>query len=57
MSDVNILSLKSANEIKKHIIPNVKTETIYRKWERRYLVALTEDEKQKCKMKMRLYHD
>lgn len=41
--------------IKNSIIDNVSTETLYRKWYRRFLVALTEDEIEKCKYHLNKY--
>lgn len=37
------------------LLPNINTETLLRKWKRRLLVALTIEEKQKCKYKIKLY--
>lgn len=37
------------------LLPNIETETLLRKWERRLLVALTDSEKQKCKYKINEY--
>jgi hypothetical protein len=34
---------------------NIETETLKRKWERLLLVALTDEEKQKCKAKIKEY--
>ncbi len=42
-------------DIKKLMWKNIDTETLLRKWERRFLVAITEEEKQKCKAKIKEY--
>lgn len=42
-------------QIKKMMMPNVSTETPLRKWERRLLVALTDEAKAKCKAKIKEY--
>lgn len=49
----------SENEQQKFLsekmIPVVETETQLRKWERRLIVAITPEEKQKCKQKINQY--
>lgn len=42
-------------DLKKYVIEPIITETNLRKWERRLLVALTDDEIDKCKAKIRYY--
>jgi len=42
-------------EIKRLMLDNVATETPLRIWKRRLIVALTEDEIQKCKAKIKEY--
>jgi len=42
-------------KLRKRIWNVISTETLYRKWERRLIVALTEAERQKCLNKLRLY--
>lgn len=42
-------------EIKKMIWDNISTETLLRKWKRRLLVALTDEELEKCKYFIRQY--
>ena len=42
-------------ELNKKIIPVISTETKLRKWQRRLIVALTNEEKQKCRAKIREY--
>ena len=41
------------NEIKKIMLDNVTTETLIRQWKRRLIVALTDEEKQKCRAKIK----
>lgn len=43
------------NYLSKKIWPVVSTETLLRKWKRRLLVALTDDEINKCKYHIKLY--
>lgn len=43
-------------DIEKLAWKNIETETPKRKWERRLLVALTDEEKQKCKSKIKEYN-
>ena len=45
----------TATQIKKLMFPNVSTETELRKWKRRFIVALTKEEKQKCRAKIKEY--
>jgi len=46
---------RTKKEIEQLIIPIIRTETNYRKWERRLELAITEEEKNKCKYKMKEY--
>lgn len=43
------------NEIKSLMLDNVATETPLRAWKRRLIVALTDEEKQKCRAKIKEY--
>jgi hypothetical protein len=45
----------TAKEIKNAMLENIETETPLRKWERRLLVALTDEAKAKCKAKIKEY--
>lgn len=42
-------------QIEKGMLSNVQTETNLRKWQRRLIVALTEEAKQKCRSKIKEY--
>lgn len=42
-------------EIEGKIFDNIATETPLRKWKRRLIVALTDEEKQKCRAKIKEY--
>lgn len=46
---------KQQKEIRKKMIPVINTETDLRRWQRRLIVALTTEEKQKCKAKIKEY--
>ena len=46
---------KQEKEIRKKVWPVITTETLLRKWERRLIVALTDDEKNRCKYHISLY--
>jgi hypothetical protein len=43
------------NEIKDLMLDNIATETPLRVWKRRLIVALTKEEKEKCKAKIKEY--
>ena len=47
--------IEQIKEIRKKIIPVINTETNLRRWQRRLIVALTTEEKQKCKAKIKEY--
>lgn len=42
-------------DIKKFMKKPIKTQDLLRMWKRRLLVALTDEEKIKCKAKIKLY--
>ena len=42
-------------EIERLAWKNIETETDLRRWQRRLLVALTKEEQQKCKAKIKEY--
>lgn len=44
-----------ANNIMRSMLVLTATETQLRKWKRRLLVALTDEEKQKCKYYIKMY--
>jgi len=46
---------KQEKRIKRKMWPVISTETLLRKWERRLIVALTDEEKQRCKYYINLY--
>lgn len=43
------------SEIESRMLDNIATETPLRQWTRRLIVALTDEEKQKCKAKIAEY--
>jgi len=45
----------TVKEIKSLMLDNVATETPLRVWKRRLLVALTDEEKQRCNAKIKEY--
>jgi hypothetical protein len=47
--------MRTKEQIKRMMWENIETETLLRKWKRRFLVALTLGEKQKCKAKIKEY--
>lgn len=47
--------MMTVKEIKEKMLNSVETETHLRKWKRRLLVALTIEEKAKCKAKIKYY--
>ncbi|MGD9276502.1 MAG: hypothetical protein PVJ67_04995 [Candidatus Pacearchaeota archaeon] len=47
--------MRSKKEVEKLLMDNIETETLKRKWIRRYYVSLTEDHKQKCLYFIKLY--
>jgi hypothetical protein len=51
----NLSYEKQQQELNKLVMPIIETETLLRKWQRRLLVALTDEEKQKCKAKIKEY--
>ncbi|RQV93687.1 MAG: hypothetical protein EH224_11940 [Calditrichaeota bacterium] len=51
----NLSYERQQQELNKLVMPIVETETLLRKWQRRLLVALTDEEKQKCKAKIKEY--
>jgi hypothetical protein len=56
LEEISKLSYKEQEkELNKLVIPIFETETLLRKWQRRLLVALTDEEKQKCKAKIKEY--
>ena len=51
----NLSYERQQQELNKLVMPAIETETLLRKWQRRLLVALTDEEKQKCKAKIKEY--
>ena len=51
----NLSYEEQQQQLNKLVMPIVETETLLRKWQRRLLVALTDEEKQKCKAKIKEY--
>jgi hypothetical protein len=51
----NLSYERQQQELNKLVMPIIETETLLRKWQRRLLVALTDEEKQKCKAKIKEY--
>lgn len=49
------MKLLLEKELKKQMWGVIQTETLLRKWERRLIVALTDEEKQFCKYKINIY--
>jgi hypothetical protein len=47
--------LKTKEQLKKMIWDNIPTETNLRRWKRRLLVAITPEEIEKCKFKIKQY--
>lgn len=45
----------TAKEIRKNLLMPINLENPLRKWQRRLLVALTDEERQKCKAKIKEY--
>lgn len=45
----------TASQIRKKLLMPINLENPLRKWERRLIVALTDEEKQKCKAKIKEY--
>ena len=43
------------SEIKSLMLDNIATETLLRVWKRRLIVALTKEEQQRCKAKIKEY--
>jgi hypothetical protein len=46
---------RTEKELERLILPNIKTETPLRKWQRRYLGALTNEYRQVCLYFIKLY--
>jgi hypothetical protein len=46
---------RTKKELENLILPNIETETLKRKWERRLKGALTEEHKKKCMYFIKLY--
>lgn len=42
-------------EIENKMLPNIATETLSRKWKRRFLSSLTKEHEQKCLYFIKLY--
>lgn len=49
--------MKTKKELSEMIWDNIPTETDLRRWKRRLLVALTQEEIEKCKFKIRQYNN
>ena len=47
--------MSTYKEIDKLVWQNIETETPLRQWKRRLIVAISEEEKQKCKAKIKEY--
>jgi hypothetical protein len=47
--------MKSKREINRLLMDNIETETLKRKWIRRYYISLTEEHRQKCLYFIKLY--
>ena len=52
---ITIWRFNMANNIMKSMLVLTATETQLRKWKRRLLVALTDEEKKKCKYYIKMY--
>lgn len=46
---------RTKKELEALILPNIETETLQRKWERRLKGALTDEHRQKCLYFVKLY--